>query len=158
MIGHQDRPDQFARNYGFHVEISGGDAATSTNGAWKTFRGGGLRIHESQGCTRGEDKFKNHTRGICEWDDIQLTGALTADRKNMLQWYLDMVNTGDEGACYRDVSLIYLGPNGTETHRVNWLECFLTAYSLTPLDGDEEDVECVETIEICVGYSDNYLT
>ena len=158
MISSQDRQDQYNKNYGFKVEFSPGPPADATHGGWKTIRGGGIRIHEGQGVTRGTDKHKNMTRGICEWEDLVLTGAITADRKDMLQWYMDMVDTGDEGACYRDVTLTYLLPDGTDGRAINYLECFLTAYSLTPLDGDEEDAECIETVEVCVGYSDNFLT
>jgi YD repeat-containing protein len=34
--------------------------------------------------------------GTVEWSDIQLTGRLTADRKDALQWYMDMSKGSDD--------------------------------------------------------------
>lgn len=56
----------------------------------------------------------------------------------------------------KNVSVIILKSDGTETHRYDYVDCFLTAYSLTPLDADS-DSECEETIEICVSHSSNFL-
>jgi hypothetical protein len=157
MIGHRELQDQYAKNYGFRIEIKPGPPVDATHGGWKSVRGGGVRIHEATGCTTGKDKFKNHTRGIAEWDDLVLRGAVTADRTDMQQWFQDMVDTGDEGACYRDVTVTFLGPNGEDTHSIDYLECFLCGYSMSSLDGDADAEEAEETIEICVGYSSNFL-
>ena len=148
--------DKFDRNYGFRVEISPGPPADAVHGQWKTIRGGGLRLHESV-CSTGQDSITQHTLGICEWEDLVLTGAINSDRKDMLQWYDDMVNKGDAGSVYRSVTVTRLNRDGSDMNATTWNECFLTAYSLTPLDSEEEDVECIETVEICTGYSDDYL-
>lgn len=151
------RADEYRRNYGFKIEIKPGPAVSATHGKWKTCRGGGIRLHESAGVTRGADPIKHHTLGTTEWEDVVLTGAVTAERKDMLQWYTDMVEKGAAGDCFRDVTITWLKRDGSDDKNVNYLECFLTGYSLTPLDGDEEDVECIETVEICVGHSDNFF-
>lgn len=151
------RADEYVRNYGFRVEFKPGPAPDQTHGKWKTFRGGGIRLHETAGVTRGTDPHQHHSLGTCEWEDIVLTGQVTKARKDMLQWYQDMVQKGAEGDCFRDVTLTWLKRDGTDDRSVTWNECFLLGYSLTPLDGDEMDVECIETIEICTGYSGDYL-
>jgi hypothetical protein len=153
-MGASHRYDEYAKATGFQVDIKGGDGAESTDGAWKAVRGGGLRFNENQGCTTGDDKFIQHSLGQREWEDLTLIGPVTKSRKAMLKWYLDTVKGEDHR---RDLSVIILGPDTKETHRYNYLDCFLTAYSLTPLDG-ESDQECEETIEICLGRSDNYLS
>jgi phage tail-like protein len=149
--------DQYSKSYGFKVEITGGAGVDSNEGAWRSCRGGGIRIHESGGCTVGPDQFKNHTRGICEWDDLVLAGAVTKDRKQMLEWYKAMQEKGKEADCYRDVTITLLRPDGTDYRNYNYLECWLTSYSLCPLNAEEDDVEAHETIEIVVGYSDNFF-
>jgi hypothetical protein len=118
---------------------------------------GGIVLHETAGVTRGEDPHQHHSLGTCEWENITLTGQVTKDRKDMLQWYQDMVQKGSEADCFRDVTLTWLKRDTSDDRAVTWNECFLLGYSLTPLDGDEMDVECIETIEICTGYSPNYL-
>ena len=150
------RADEYERNYGFRIEISPGPPSDAVHGQWKTCRGGGLRVHETE-ASRGTDKFAEHTAGICEWEDVVLTGAITADRKDMLDWYKNMVDKGDAGSVYRSLSITLLNRDGSDSTSINYSECFLTAYSLTPLDGGEADVECIETVEICVGYSENYF-
>lgn len=152
-----ERADEYRRNYGFRVEFSPGPPPDATHGKWKTFRGGGLILHETAGVTRGTDKVKHHSLGTCEWQDIVLTGEVTGERKDMLQWYQDMVEKGAEGDCFRSVTLTWLKRDGGDDKAVTWNECFLSAYSLTPMDGDEDDVPCIETIEICTGYSENFL-
>jgi tail tube protein gp19 len=150
--------DQYNRNYAFRVEISGGDGPDSNEGAWNSVRGGGLRIHETQGVTAGQDQFKNHSPGISEWQDLVLVGAVTDKRKAMLDWYKNMQEKGGPDDVYKDITITMTNREGSDTWSVNYLHCFLTAYSLCPLDGDEEDVEACETVELCVGYSDNFLT
>lgn len=152
-MGHAERQDQFAKATGFSVEITGAAAANGTDGSWKAVRGGGLRFAENSGVTRGDDKFAQHSLGQREWDDVTLIGPVTKSRKDMLKWYMDTVKGEDHR---RNVSIIIHGADTKETHRYNYLDCFLTAYSLTPLDADSEQ-ECEETIEICVHHSDNYL-
>lgn len=152
------RADEYIRNYGFNVEVSGFTANTSPEGKWKSFRGGGLRLHESAGVTTGRQNMQQHTLGPSEWEDIVLTGAVTKDRKDALTWYTDMVNDGGEGKCFKDVTLNLLDRDQSAVMRtIVWNHCFLTAYSLSPLDGDEQDVECMETLEICTGYSEDFL-
>ena len=151
------RADEYVRNYGFRVEFKPGPPPDATHGKWKTFRGGGIVLHETAGVTTGEDNTQHHSLGTCEWENITLTGQVTKERKDMLQWYQDMVQKGAEGDCFRDVTLTWLKRDGADDRAVTWNECFLIGYSLTPLDGDEMDVECIETIEICTGYSPDYL-
>jgi phage tail-like protein len=152
-MGHAERQDQYAKATGFSVEITGAAGAGSTDGSWKAVRGGGLKFTENSGVTRGDDKFHQHSLGQREWQDITLIGPVTKSRKDMLKWYLDTVKGEDHR---RNVSIIIHGADTKETHRYNYIDCFLTGYTLTPLDGESES-ECEETIEICVHHSDNYL-
>jgi hypothetical protein len=150
--------DQYNRNYAFTVAIGGLSAPDSNEGSWNTLRGGGVRIHETTGVTAGEDQFKNHSPGIAEWQDLTLVGAVTDKRKDMLTWYKDMQEKGGAAEVYKDVTVTIKKRDGSDSWSVNYLHCFLTAYSLCPLNGDEENNEACETVELCVGYSDNYLT
>jgi len=152
-MGFAERQDQFSKASGFQVEITGAAGATSTDGSWKVCRGGGLRFNENAGTTAGHDKYMQHSLGQKEWDDIVLIGPVTKSRKDMLKWYLDTVGGEDHR---RNVSIIIMGPDGKESHRYNYIDCFLTMYKLTDLDAESEK-ECDEEIHICVGHSDNYL-
>lgn len=155
--GHKHLADQYTKAYGFKVEFSGCASPDSTEGGWRSVSGGGLRVHEDDGCTVGEDQFSNRTRGICEWQNLTFRGAVTKDRKDMLSWYKAMQEKGKEADCYKDVTITLVGPDGSDVYSINYLECFLTSYSLCPLNANESDVEAHETIEICPGYSDNFL-
>jgi phage tail-like protein len=152
-MGHAERQDQYSKATGFSVEITGAGAAGSTDGSWKAVRGGSLKFTENSGVTVGTDKFAQHSLGQREWQDITLIGPLTKSRKDMLKWYLDTVEGKDHR---RNLSIIIHGPDTQETHRYNYIDCFLTGYTLTPLDAESES-ECEETVEICVHHSDNYL-
>lgn len=151
------RADEYVRNYGFRVEFKPGPPPDKTHGKWKTFRGGGIVLHETAGVTRGTDAHQHHSLGTTEWQDIVLTGHVTKERKDMLQWYQDMVQKGGAKECFRDVTLTWLKRDGTDDRAVTWHECFLTGYSLCELNGDDLDVDAMETVEICVGYSSDYL-
>jgi hypothetical protein len=157
MLDGKHLADQYTKSYGFKVEITGGAAPDSNEGGWRSIEGGGIMIHETGGCTVGTDQFKNHTRGICEWQPLRLVGSVTKDRKQMLDWYKNMQQKGKEADCYRDVSVTLIGPDGGDIYTLNYLECWLTSYSLCPLDAEADDQEAYETVEIVVGYSDNYL-
>jgi phage tail-like protein len=148
------RSDEFAGASGFSVEISGGPGAADTDGSWKVCRGGGIRFTEAQGTTRGSDQFMQHTLGQREWDDLVLIGCVTKSRKAMLQWYKDTVAGKDHR---RNLSVIIHHKDTKESHRYNFIDCFLTSYRLTELDADSE-VECEEEIHICPARSDNFLT
>lgn len=150
------RPDEYEKNYGFTVEFKPGPAADQTHGKWKTFRGGGLRLH-SQCASRGTDKIKEYTLGTCEWEDITLTGQVTAERKDMLQWFDDMVEKGGSAECFRSLTLTWKTRDGNPRRTITWNECFLTGYALTPLDGDADEEECIETIIVCPGYSEDFF-
>lgn len=147
------RYDEYSKASGFSVDIKPGDPAAQTDGSWKAVRGGGLRFVENQGVTTGNDKFIQHSLGQREWEDITLIGPVTKSRKAMMTWYMDTVDGKD---WRRDLSIIIHGTDTQETHRYEYLNCFLTAYSLTPLDGESES-ECEETVEICPATSKNYL-
>jgi|SRR5579871_2378883 len=149
------RQDEFSSAHGFQVEISGGADAKGTDGSWKMVRGGGLRIEEASGVTRGDDKHRHFSPGKKVWEDIHLVGPVTKTRKDMLKWFNDTVS-GDEDKKRRNISIIILGKNGKETHRYDYNDCFMTSYRMTELDA-EGQVECEEEIGICVGYSPNYL-
>lgn len=153
-MGFAERQDQFSKASGFQIQITGAAGESSTDGSWKAIRGGGVRFVENPGTTVGSDKFMQHSLGPKEWEDLTLIGPVTKTRQDMLKWYKNTVAGEDHR---RNVSVIILGPDGAETHRYNYLDCFLTGYTLTPLDAESEQ-ECEETITICVGHSDNYLT
>ena len=71
--------------------------------------------------------------------------------------YKAMQEKGKDSDCYKDVSVTLLDREGNDVYTINFLECFLTSYSLCPLNGEEDDVEAQETVTIKVGYSDNLL-
>jgi phage tail-like protein len=146
--------DQFSKAIGFQVEITGAAGAGSTDGSWKAVRGGGLRFNENPGVTMGQEKFSHISLGMREWEDVTLIGPVTKSRKDMLTWYMDTVKGED---WRRNMSIIVLNYDHSELYRYNYMDCFLTAYSLTPLDGESEQ-ECEETIEICVGRCDNFFS
>lgn len=152
-MGYAETTDQYVTASGFRVDITGGDAADGTDGSWKAVRGGALKFEEGNGVTTGGAKFMSHSHAQREWEDITLIGPCTKTRKAMLKWYLDTVDGKDHR---RNLSIILIGRDKQETHRYNYLDCFLISYSLTPLD-TESDAECEETVEICVHRSDNYL-
>jgi len=154
MGDYAELPDQFSTAIGFQVEITGAAGPATTDGAWKAVRGGGLRFNEGDGVTVGGNQFKDASHGLREWDDVTLIGPVTKTRKDMMKWYLDTVKGEDHR---RNLSIIILGRDGQETHRYNYLDCFLTGYSMTPLDSDDDASLCEETVTICVARSDNYL-
>lgn len=159
MIGHKVLADQVSRAYGFKVEISGMASMDSNEGGWRSVSGGGLRIHEDNGsATFGQDQYKSTTRGMCEWEPITLVGAVTKDRKDCITWFKDMVQTGDEAACYKDLSITLVGPDGQDLYTINYLECFLMSYTLGELNSTGDGEPLYETIEVCVGHSDNLLS
>jgi len=149
--------DQYVKSYGFKVDISGTAAADSTEGAWRSVRHSGLRIEEVA-VTTGPDQNQQMTRGICDWGELTLVGAVTAGRKDMLSWYKAMQEKGKDSDCYKDVTVTLLKTDGGDMRTYNFLECFLTSYQLCPLNSDEQDVEAQETVTIQVGHSDNFLT
>jgi phage tail-like protein len=150
----KELPDQFSKAIGFQVEITGAAGAGTTDGSWKAVRGGGLRFAENMGVTVGQDKFLQHALGMREWEDVTIIGPVTKSRKDMLKWYLDTVKGED---WRRNLSVIVLNYDYSELYRYNYMDCFLTAFTLTPLDAESE-VECEETVEICVGRCDNFFT
>ncbi len=159
MIGHQHISDQVSKANGFRVEISGVTTPGSNEGEWRSIQGGGIRFEETEeGATFGPDKFKNHTKASSVWEPITLVGRVTSKRKECLSWYQDMVDTGDENACFKDVSVTVIGPDGGDLYTVNYLECFLQSYTLGELCSIGDAQPLYETIEICVGYSDNLLS
>jgi phage tail-like protein len=153
-MGFAELPDQFSKAIGFQVEITGAAAAGQTDGSWKAVRGGGLRFAENQGVTVGQDQFNNISLGMREWEDITIIGPVTKSRKDMMKWYLDTVKGED---WRRNVSVIVLNYDASELYRYNYMDAFLTAYSMTPLDAESE-VECEETIEMCVARCDNFFS
>jgi hypothetical protein len=150
-------PDQYVKTYGFKVDIEGA-SPDSTEGGWRSVEGGGIMFEECAGVTVGTDQFKNHSQGIAQWQPLRLVGTVTKDRKQMLEWYKKMQQSGKQADCYKSVSITLLARDGTDAYSLNFLQCFLTSYSLCPLDGDAEDQEAYETVEIHVGYSDNFLS
>jgi hypothetical protein len=150
------RADQYLRNYSFRVEWSPGPPSDQTHGKWKSIKGGGLRFHEDPGGV-GQDKFKETTLACAEWEDLILTGEVTAERKDMLQWYKDMVEKGTTKDCYRTVTLTWMDRAGGDIGAITWNECFMTAYSMCELNREAEDQNAIETIEVCTGYSEDYL-
>jgi hypothetical protein len=130
----------------FEVQIVDPTGTAQTGGGWRSIRGGGLRIHESASAPPGAPQ--EH-----DWENLTLTGAMTADRKDMLQWYTDMVETGQDARRMVTFRTIERGGTG---RTIDYLDCFLTGYTLGSLDPDTRD-EPTETIEICVGHSDSFL-
>jgi phage tail-like protein len=56
----------------------------------------------------------------------------------------------------KSISVVILKSDNSPAARYTFLDCFLTGYSLTALDGDS-DTECEETIEVHTAKSDDYL-
>jgi hypothetical protein len=81
---------------GFRVRILNPDGSPLTPGvdnaddAWEVWRGGGEQVIKE--CKPGKDTFKPDTRG----GDLVLRGPMTSGRKDMLQWYQDMVSGSKE--------------------------------------------------------------
>lgn len=148
--------EKYIRNYSFRVEFSPGPPPDQTHGKWKSFSGGGLILHE-EAVSIGTDKFDENTLAICEWEDVKLVGDLTAERKDMLQWYSDMCEKGGEAECFRNLTLTFLDRNGQDLNSIMWEECFMTSYSLTDLDTSQTGTPLQETVVICVGHSQDYL-
>jgi hypothetical protein len=154
MADYAQRVDQYTVAFGFQVEISGGDAVTSREGSWKRVDWNGCRLLEVSDATVGTEQFHQHTHGQREWTDLTLVGALTGKRKAMLQWYKDTVAGKDHR---RNISLILLARDGTELKRYDLQDTFIIGYQLTQLEGGGQQ-ECEETVTICVGSSNNYLS
>lgn len=156
MLAGQHLSDQYTKSYGFKIDIDG-LSPDSNEGAWRSVNHDGIRFEEVGGVTVGPDQFKNTTAGIADWGNLTLVGAVTKERKQMLEWYKAMQEKGKDADCYKDVSVTLLDRSGGDAYTLNFLECFLTSYSLCPLNGEEDDVEAQETVTIKVGYSDNLL-
>jgi len=152
MASFAERQDQFVKASGFQVNIQGA-ASDGPDGTWKVCRGGGIRFDENQGTTTGNDHFKQHSHGLREWENITLVGPVTKTRKDMLKWYQNTVKGEDHR---RNISIILLGQDGQEIYRYDYNDCFLLHYRLTELDAESDNV-CEEEVQICPGYSPNYL-
>jgi len=50
-----------------------------------------------------------------------------------------------------------LDRDGFMLNTIDYQECFLTSYSVSPLNAGQQDEPVLETITINVGYSDNFL-
>lgn len=156
MLSGKFESDQYVKSYGFKVDVDG-LSPDSHEGAWRSISHSGISFEEAGGVTTGVHQFKNTTAGIANWGELTLVGAMTKDRKQMLEWYKAMQQSGKDSDCYKDVSVTILDREGGDVYTINFLECFLTSYSLCPLNGEEDDVEAQETVTIQVGYSDNLL-
>jgi hypothetical protein len=159
MINDPFRPHTFELAYTFKVEgLAGNSGADSVEANWRRFSYSGWTCREATGCTTGGDQFQNHRPGINDWGELTLQGAITKDRKAMLDWYKAMQKADDVAMVLKDITIHIQGRDGATIRSVNFLRCFLTSYALCPLNGDERDVIAEESITIRVGHSDNYLT
>jgi type VI protein secretion system component Hcp len=75
------------------IEIENMPAGTDVDSAWETCSGGSLNIEISDSST-GSDQMHTTTPGHKYVDTLTLRGAMTQGRKDMLQWYTDMVQKG----------------------------------------------------------------
>jgi phage tail-like protein len=148
MGDYAERSDQYHKAAYFQVQISGGAGEKTTDGSWKVVNGGSVRFNEDDGVTPTGSKFREHSLGKYEWDDLVLIGPVTKTRKDMLQWYQDTVKGKDHR---RNITVIVLNRDQQIIKQTNFLDCFLTSYRLTELDKEAGEKACEETVTICVG-------
>lgn len=156
--GHNFLPDQYNRIHGFAIEISGGDPLEGNEGSWLSVSHSGIQFEVETGSTTiGTDQFQNSALGRTNWGEITLSGNLTNARNAVKDIYMKMLQTGDADSVYRTITITLKGPNGEDTHAVNFNECFLTSFTMSALNSQEENVPCLEYSTWQVGYSEDYL-
>jgi hypothetical protein len=143
--------DQYREGIAFDIEWTGGHDITDNKGAWRSIEGGGLLVHQAFQNTTGGDQYRHSTAGICEWQDLTLVGALHEGRTFVQKWYMEMLKEGTPDKVFKNATLSIKDRKGTVVQTINFTECFITAYSLCALNGDDENVMAHETVVICVG-------
>ena len=153
-MGDGVRADQYVIASGFKLDITGGPDPQGPDGSWKMVNGGSLVFDVVSGASTGGDQFMQGSLGQKQWQNLVITGPVTATRKDMLQWVSDMKD-GKKDKLRRNVTVTMINKDGTDGIAYNFLNCFLESYELTSLSGDNAN-ECYETISINVGRSDMF--
>jgi phage tail-like protein len=148
------RADQYVIASGFKLDIQGGPDPQGPDGSWKVTQGGSLQFDVVSGASVGGDQFMQGSLGQKCWQNLNVTGPVTATRKDMLTWVADMT-AGAAGKLRRNITVTMINKDGSDGIGYNFLNCFLESYQLTDLSGDNA-TECFETISINVGRSDMF--
>jgi hypothetical protein len=101
----------------------------------------------------GTEGSTRYMKLVTECGRIEISSA----RTDIDDWLNTMINQSDPAASYREVALSLLDRDGTILNTIDYQECFLTSYSVTPLNAGQQNEPVRETITINVGYSDNFL-
>jgi len=148
------RADQYVIASGFKLDITGGPDPGGPDGSWKVVNGGGLKFDVVTGASVGGDQYMQGSLGQKVWENLNLTGPVTATRKDMLQWVADMT-AGKADKLRRNTTVTMINKDGSDGIAYNFTNCFLESYQLTDLSGDNAS-ECFESISVNVGRSDMF--
>ena len=136
--GHNFLPDQYNRVHGFSVEITGGQPGTGNEGSWLSVSHGGVSF-EVVGPSTGGDPAKDKPLGVISIEEISLVGALTKDRKGMLDW-LNGALAGKDVVIDVTFDIDNRGEQNLRTF--NYLDCYPTFYQPPDVEaGDHSDLE-----------------
>jgi hypothetical protein len=149
--------DQFVRKSRFTVEISGGSDPKSTGGVWLSVSGGGIEFKEEETPT-GEDSLQLKSIGQGRWQDLVLRGPLTADRKDIITWWKDMCEKGEDTNCFRTVTVNFYNRDGGDVDSVSYNDCWLKEYRLTPADSRASGEFMYEEVVIDIGWSTDFFS
>jgi hypothetical protein len=149
--------DEAQRRSRFTVEISGGSDPKSTGGVWLSISGGGLEVKDEANPTGG-DSLRVTTAGQARWQDLVLRGPLTADRKDIITWWKDMNEKGEDTNCYRTVTITFFARDGAEVDTISYNDCWLKEYRLTPADSKAGSEPMYEEVVIDVGFSTDFFS
>ena len=128
--------DKFAQVRGFRVEISGADGVEIDN-TWESVAGGVVLLE------------RPHAASPCTAPEITLRGPLTATRHALVNW-LDSSARGRKSR--RDVTITVVPVDATQPAQTfQFLECFITAYAISPLDAADPRLEPVEEVRFVPG-------
>jgi len=148
--------DAAVRRSRFTVEISGGSDPKSTGGVWLAISGGGIEFKDEANPVGG-DSLRLTTAGQGRWQDLVLKGPMTANRKDIVTWWKDMNEKGEDTNCYRTVTITFYNRDGAEVDTISYNDCWLKEYRLTPADSRAGSEFMFEEVVIDVGWSTDYF-
>lgn len=149
--------DAAVRRSRFTVEISGASDPKSTGGVWLSVQGGGLEFKGEANPT-GNDSLRLTTAGQGRWQDLTLKGPMTANRKDIVTWWKDMNEKGNDTNCYRTVTVTFYARDGSEVDTISYNDCWLKEYRLTPADSLAGSEYMFEEVVIDVGFSTDFFS
>lgn len=149
--------DAAVRRSRFTIEISGGADPKSAGGVWLSVQGGGIEFKD-EACPTGADSLRLTTAGQGRWQDLILKGPMTANRKDIIQWWKDMNDVGSPDKCYRTVTITFYNRDGAEVDTISYNDCWLKEYRLTPADSRAGSEYMFEEVVIDVGFSTDFFS